>query len=123
MVGFGSSLKSKVFRYGATGYFTYVGINLLTILSCYILIERAGIDVESRLKQWQLIPEQLDIAGYHQKLQSYFGWFVPGPQLVLAVLCAKALFPVKLPIAVALTPVVDRIVRSQFPKLYVQKAA
>eukprot|EP01025_Chloroclados_australasicus_P047831 TRINITY_DN5397_c0_g2_i1.p2 TRINITY_DN5397_c0_g2~~TRINITY_DN5397_c0_g2_i1.p2 ORF type:complete len:124 (-),score=0.38 TRINITY_DN5397_c0_g2_i1:342-713(-) len=116
-MGLCNQLKSKVFRYGTTGYFTYVGINLLTVLGCYILIERVGFDVELKLKQWHLVPEQVDIAGYHDKLRKYLGWYVPGPSLLLAMLCAKALFPVKLPIAIALTPIVNRIVASRFHKI------
>lgn len=107
-----SRLRDGLKKYGRTGIFTYLGLSTMVTTGFYIAIER-NLDV----KKWVGIKDDPDAEpGLLQKVL-----LGPGSHLALAIICSKAMIPIKLPVAVALTPYVYRLEQRLLPRI--QQAA
>lgn len=107
-----SRLKDGLKKYGRTGIFTYLGLSTMVTTGFYIAIER-NVDVK------KIVGIKDDPDGEPSWMQKVL--LGPGSHLALAILCSKAMIPLKLPVAVALTPYVYRLEQRLLPRL--QKAA
>ncbi|KAI8472985.1 MAG: hypothetical protein J3K34DRAFT_412492 [Monoraphidium minutum] len=87
--------------YGRSGAFTYLSLSTLVTTGFYIAIEQ-NVDV----KKIMGIKEDDPNAAPSRLQKLLLG---PGSHIVLAVMCSKACIPLKLPVAVALTPYVHRL--------------
>lgn len=103
-----AELRAKIRRYGRAGIVTYLGLSSMVTCGFYVAIER-NVDVRGLLG----LPKEGEEAANSAAgalppwLQSALAG--PGSHLALAVLCSKAMIPIKLPVAVALTPYVARL--------------
>lgn len=78
---------------------------------CYIAVSQK-VDVKSALTKVGLLSDKPDVV---PEDQSWFERLMSGggSTLALAILCNKALFPIRTPITLALTPPVARFLRSR----------
>lgn len=89
-------------KYGRTGLITYLGLSCVVTSGFYIAIER-NVDVKKLIG----MKDEEDPDKHPSLLQKAL--LGPGSHLALAILCSKAMIPIKLPVAVALTPYVHRL--------------
>eukprot|EP00878_Enallax_costatus_P008259 GHUV01008635.1.p1 GENE.GHUV01008635.1~~GHUV01008635.1.p1 ORF type:complete len:123 (+),score=8.34 GHUV01008635.1:191-559(+) len=95
------TLKKGLRKYGRTGIITYLGLSTMVTTGFYIAIER-NVDVKKIVGIKDTDPDSEPSALQKMLLG-------PGSHLALAILCSKACIPLKLPVAVALTPYVHRL--------------
>lgn len=103
-----AQLRAALRRYGRAGIVTYLGLSSMVTCGFYVAIER-NVDVRGLLG----LPKEGQ-EGATGPASSMPPWLQsalagPGSHLALAVLCSKAMIPIKLPVAVALTPYVARL--------------
>ncbi|GBF99259.1 hypothetical protein Rsub_11784 [Raphidocelis subcapitata] len=92
--------KQVLKTYGRAGAVTYLGLSSMVTTGFYIAIKN-NVDVKKLVG----IKDEPDAEpSRFQKLL-----LGPGSHVLLAVMCSKAMIPVKLPVAVALTPYVHRL--------------
>jgi hypothetical protein len=107
-------ILDRLQRYGPTGIGTYLGISGCTWTFLFIAFENhldlhgllkfalgEGTDAKEVLEKWGIKPAEPGDWSLRSKATS----------AVLAVIASKALMPVKIPIAVALTPYVHRFLK------------
>jgi hypothetical protein len=105
-------LRATLRRYGRAGIVTYLGLSGMVTCGFYVAIER-NVDVRGLLG---LPKEGEQASGVASSLPPWLQGALAGPgsHLALAVLCSKAMIPIKLPVAVALTPYVARLEQRLF---------
>ncbi|KAF6254219.1 hypothetical protein COO60DRAFT_1542479 [Scenedesmus sp. NREL 46B-D3] len=101
------TLKNGLKKYGRSGIVTYLGLSSLVTTGFYIAIER-NVDVK------KLVGLEDEPEGEPSMLQKLL--LGPGSHLVLAIMCSKACIPIKLPVALALTPYVNRLEQRFFQR-------
>mmetsp|Transcript_26513 Transcript_26513/g.67435 ORF Transcript_26513/g.67435 Transcript_26513/m.67435 type:complete len:145 (-) Transcript_26513:367-801(-) len=110
-----ASLKANLRKYGKTGIAVYLGLSTCVTAGFYIAIE-----------------EHLDVTkflgikdGDPNSEPTFFEKMVTGKgsSLALAMLCSKAMVPIKLPVAVAITPYVHRFTQGLMQKVPATAAA
>lgn len=104
-----AQLRAALRRYGRAGIVTYLGLSSMVTCGFYVAIER-NVDVRGLLG----LPKEGEEAAGGGAAGAMPPWLQsalagPGSHLALAVLCSKAMIPIKLPVAVALTPYVARL--------------
>jgi hypothetical protein len=109
-----AQLRAALKRYGRAGIVTYLGLSSMVTCGFYVAIER-NVDVRGMLG----MPKPGEEGGAEGSASAMPPWLQsalagPGSHLALAVLCSKAMIPIKLPVAVALTPYVARLERRLF---------
>lgn len=92
---------------------TYLSLSTLVTTGFYIAIEQ-NVDVK------KLVGIKDDPDQEPSPIQKLL--LGPGSHLVLAIMCSKAMIPLKLPVAVALTPYVHRLEKKLLQRLAQQKA-
>lgn len=97
-------LRAGLKKYGRTGLYTYLGFSTCVTASIYVALEN-HVDVKKVLGIKEDDPD---------KEPSFVEKYLigKGSNLALAVICSKMLVPVKLPVAMAVTPYVQRFVES-----------
>jgi len=101
-----AQLRAALRRYGRAGIVTYLGLSSVVTCGFYVAIER-NVDVRALLGMPKDGEEGAPPSAMPQWVRSALSG--PGSHLALAVLCSKAMIPLKLPVAVALTPYVARL--------------
>ena len=125
--------RGLVRKYGVTAIGTYFTISAATFWGLYFAIENK-FDVKGTLQvpsviftisfnspsvvsqKWSLLPSQTQES--EEQLAANTRWYKrlvsegKGSSIALAFLCTKALVPVKIPVAMSLTPIVHRCLRS-----------
>lgn len=97
-------------KYGRTAVGTYLTVHVTTFGLCYAAVE-SKVDVRGVLTNFGLLSTPTQSSQEEEKEDGrwYDVYFTGrGSSLALAFLCAKALLPIKVPVAVGLTPVVHR---------------
>ena len=120
----GVALKDLVTKYGPIALGTYLSISFVTFCSLFIAIENhldveavlkqvlgTGVDVETTLRAWGYTKPGHEQAGEPVTLYQYAA--SKAPHAALALLLSKALIPLKVPVAAALTPTVARILEAR----------
>jgi hypothetical protein len=105
-----AQLRATLRRYGRAGIVTYLGLSGMVTCGFYVAIER-NVDVRGLLGLPKEGEEGGSASGVAGALPPWLQGALAGPgsHLALAVLCSKAMIPIKLPVAVALTPYVARL--------------
>jgi len=107
--------RGFVRKYGFTAIGTYFTISTATFWGLYFAIEN-NFDVKGSLQEWGLLPIQTKET--EAVLAENTRWYKrlisegKGGSIALAFVCTKALVPIKIPVAMSLTPVVHRCLRS-----------
>ena len=110
------SALASLRKYGPTGIGTYLTISFGTWLGVFVAIEN-NLDVDSILQYW--LGEDHDAAsvlkewGLKPADPAAKSWASTVPSAVLALMASKALVPIKIPVAMALTPYVRRLLVSR----------
>ncbi|KAI3780991.1 hypothetical protein L2E82_10987 [Cichorium intybus] len=140
----GGRFRELLKKYGKVALVVHCSVSAASITGLYIAIKN-NIDVESamekiRFKQLESVLEkvgmggpkevEVETAGFSQSAQESIDEVAKsrnrtaelaassGGALALAVLCNKALFPVRVPITIALTPPIARfLARRQITKI------
>ncbi|PNH12406.1 hypothetical protein TSOC_000633 [Tetrabaena socialis] len=99
-----SSLKEGLKKYGKAGLYTYLGLSTCVTASFYVAIE-SHVDVRALLGLKKAAEEN---GGQEPSFVERF-LIGKGSNLALAIICSKMLIPVKVPVAMALTPYVQRV--------------
>lgn len=120
--------RTLVRKYGFTAMGTYFTISATTFWTLYVAIEnnvdvKGSLQVPSRLdffdlkdQDWGLLPSQTKET--EQQLAENTRWYKKlisegkGGSIALAFLCTKALVPIKIPVAMSLTPTVHKCLTS-----------
>eukprot|EP00195_Chlamydomonas_chlamydogama_P016982 CAMPEP_0202894190 /NCGR_PEP_ID=MMETSP1392-20130828/3635_1 /ASSEMBLY_ACC=CAM_ASM_000868 /TAXON_ID=225041 /ORGANISM="Chlamydomonas chlamydogama, Strain SAG 11-48b" /LENGTH=126 /DNA_ID=CAMNT_0049578797 /DNA_START=11 /DNA_END=391 /DNA_ORIENTATION=- len=107
-----AALKEGLKKYGRTGIYVYLGVSFSVTAGWYVAIER-NVDVKKLL-------------GLKDDPNREPSWMESlltgkGSHLALAILCSKVCVPIKVPVAVAMTPYVHRL-KEQFFKGWAMKA-
>ncbi|KAF8113286.1 hypothetical protein N665_0052s0009 [Sinapis alba] len=118
-----SRLKEIVKKYGKVALGVHFSVSGVSISGFYIAIKN-NVDVESLLDKYQipwfsktpnpsldLNPDEQVLASTDDKTKQLAK--SAGGALALAVLCNKALFPIRVPITMALTPPIARFLRQR----------
>ncbi|KAF8065818.1 tun [Scenedesmus sp. PABB004] len=92
-------LRNGLKKYGRSGIVTYLGLSSCVTAGFYVAIER-NVDVKKLVG----ITDDPDPDAEPSLMQKLL--LGPGSHFALAVLCSKACIPIKLPVALALTPYV-----------------
>lgn len=115
-------LRELFSKYGKVGLGVHMSVSAISIAGLYVAIEN-NVDVESLLDKIGLQSHSKEVLGEDSgaadeemqsekptkgKLESSELLKSGGGALALAVLCNKALFPVRVPITIALTPPIAR---------------
>jgi len=115
-------LRELFSKYGKVGLGVHMSVSAISIAGLYVAIEN-NVDVESLLAKIGLQSHSKEVLGEDSgvaneemqsekptkgKLESSELLKSGGGALALAVLCNKALFPVRVPITIALTPPIAR---------------
>mmetsp|Transcript_21474 Transcript_21474/g.59472 ORF Transcript_21474/g.59472 Transcript_21474/m.59472 type:complete len:117 (-) Transcript_21474:600-950(-) len=100
-----ASLKASLQKYGRTGVFVYLGLSTCVTAGFYVAIE-SHVDVR------HLLGVKHDNDGEPSWLEKVFTG--KGSSLALAFVCSKAMVPIKLPVAAAITPYVHRMTQNIF---------
>ncbi|GAX85050.1 hypothetical protein CEUSTIGMA_g12470.t1 [Chlamydomonas eustigma] len=92
-------LKEGLKKYGKTGLYVYVGLSF-TVTTCFYIAIEQHLDVKKLL-------------GMRDDPHKQTSWMESmligkGSNLALAMICSKACVPIKIPIAVGITPYVHR---------------
>lgn len=93
--------KQVLKKYGRSGAVTYLSLSTMVTTGFYVAIEQ-NVDVKKLVGIKEDDPDSEP-----SRLQKLL--LGPGSHLALAILCSKACIPLKLPVAVALTPYVHRL--------------
>jgi Protein of unknown function (DUF1279) len=115
--------SSQLKQYGSVGLTTYISVSVLTWSGLFVAIENnldvssivrfiwgTAVDPDEILERWGLSRRR----AAERAEASVWGYVTSkAPSAVLAVVASKALVPVKLPIAAALTPYVHRFLISK----------
>ncbi|KAG2308015.1 hypothetical protein Bca4012_083028 [Brassica carinata] len=105
-----SRLKEIVKKYGKVALGVHFSVSGVSISGFYIAIKN-NVDVESLLDKYQIpwfSDEKVSSEEKSRQLAKS-----AGGALALAVLCNKALFPIRVPITMALTPPIARFLRQR----------
>lgn len=97
-------------KYGRTAVGTYLTVHVTTFGLCYAAVE-SKLDVRGMLTDIGLLSAPTHNSREEERADGnwYDKYFMgKGSSLTLAFLCAKALLPIKVPVAVGLTPIVHR---------------
>eukprot|EP00798_Chlamydomonas_sp_ICE-L_P024638 gene24638-10260_t len=98
-------LKQGLKQYGRTGLIVYIGVSFTFTAGFYFAIER-HLDVR---KIFGLNKDDVEREPqWYDKIPGFGFMAEKGSNLALAMLCAKFCIPIKLPLAMALTPHVHR---------------
>eukprot|EP00252_Welwitschia_mirabilis_P019943 TRINITY_DN4758_c0_g1_i1.p1 TRINITY_DN4758_c0_g1~~TRINITY_DN4758_c0_g1_i1.p1 ORF type:complete len:138 (+),score=20.51 TRINITY_DN4758_c0_g1_i1:198-611(+) len=122
-MGLGGRLKEVLSKYGKVGFGVHMSVSALSITTLYVAIKN-NVNVEALLskigihtphEQWEEGSTDVNATGGEEEetldhKSARKGEFLAsgGGALALAILCNKALFPVRVPITMALTPPVAR---------------
>jgi len=111
-MSYSEKIKDLFRKYGRVGLGVHLAIYAATISGCYIAAERNQ-KLEDFLVRHGLLSNQelKDDADPDSR-----GWFTgtltsSGSSLALAFICTKALLPIRVPITLAITPPIARILR------------
>ncbi|KAK9070865.1 hypothetical protein SSX86_009433 [Deinandra increscens subsp. villosa] len=123
----GGRFRELLKKYGKVALGVHLSVSAASITGLYVAIKN-NLDVESalekvRFKQLESILEKVGMGGPKEELESEILNSDPemkprnrtaelaassGGALALAILCNKALFPVRVPITIAVTPPIAR---------------
>lgn len=80
---------------------------------CYVAVE-SKVDVQGILQKYGLLPEK-SLEDVNPASRTWLEKAVAGPgsTIALAFICNKALMPIRVPVTIALTPAVARILRAK----------
>ncbi|GMH42042.1 hypothetical protein BSKO_09961 [Bryopsis sp. KO-2023] len=110
LTGSRARIRELFKKYGTTAVGTYLTVHATTFTCCYVAVE-SKLDVRGLLTRIGLLDVPTNDSNAEEKENTR--WYESviqgkGSSLALAFLCSKALIPVKVPVAVGLTPVVHR---------------
>ncbi|CAF1860165.1 hypothetical protein F2Q70_00027599 [Brassica cretica] len=106
-----SRLKEIVKKYGKVALGVHFSVSGVSISGFYIAIKN-NVDVESLLDKYQIPWFSSDEKASAEEKSRQLAKSAGGA-LALAVLCNKALFPIRVPITMALTPPIARFLRQR----------
>jgi hypothetical protein len=105
---FSAARVKELFRkYGKVALGVHIGVYTTFLAGCYIAVDQK-VDVRSALIHMGLMrePQEGEEPGWLDKSLSG-----GGSTIVLAIICNKALFPIRTPLTLGLTPYVARFLR------------
>ncbi|CAL8469260.1 g8801 [Coccomyxa elongata] len=106
-----SKLQELVKKYGKVAIGVHLGIYAATLAGCYVAAERK-LNLEHYLVKYNLLKEEDLRADGDPADRSWLAKVLTssGSSFAIAFVCTKALLPVRLPLTVAVTPAVARII-------------
>lgn len=111
-MSYSEKIKDLFKKYGRVGLGVHLAIYAATISGCYIAAERNHKLEEFLVRHGLLSNQELkDDANPESR-----GWFTgtltsSGSSLALAFICTKALLPIRVPLTLAITPPIARVLR------------